>query len=110
VRADCDFAGTAAARAEVAKGVESLATVLKGSRHRLAPFSRFPYLADTRALRQGQTKHNVVILDVDTNTHDYYEMPPSQLRRQAIKRSCGTTPVSCFCTTSTPAPWQCCRA
>lgn len=74
------------AKAEIDKGMDSVAAPLQSSQYRAAPFFRFPYLADTPLLREELAKRNIVVLDVDINIGDDGDLSPHQLHRQAIRR------------------------
>lgn len=49
-------------------------------------FFRFPYLADTGALRQAAADRGLVILDVDIDSKDYFKLSPSTLAANTMAR------------------------
>ncbi|KGF70803.1 polysaccharide deacetylase [Hoeflea sp. BAL378] len=49
-------------------------------------FFRFPYLADTAALRQAASARGLVILDVDIDTKDYFKLSPETLAANTMAR------------------------
>ena len=64
--------GQSAALAEIARGEKAVATALSGSGHSMAPFFRFPYLADTPDLRAALARRGTVVIDVDIDSKDYF--------------------------------------
>ncbi len=66
-----------AALAEIASGEKAVAGALTGSGHSMAPFFRFPYLADSPALRATLAARGTVVLDVDIDSRDYVKSPPA---------------------------------
>lgn len=61
----------AAALEEIARGERQVAKALSGSGVGAAPFFRFPYLADTAALRRALARRGTVVIDVDVDSRDY---------------------------------------
>jgi peptidoglycan/xylan/chitin deacetylase (PgdA/CDA1 family) len=49
-------------------------------------FFRFPYLADTGALRQAAADRGLVILDVDIDSKDYFKLSPATLAANTMAR------------------------
>lgn len=49
-------------------------------------FFRFPYLADTGALRQAAADRGLVILDVDIDSKDYFKLSPETLAANTMAR------------------------
>ncbi|XWN31198.1 MAG: polysaccharide deacetylase family protein [Devosia sp.] len=76
--------GTRAAHKEIALGDRSVARALSGSGYQAAPFFRFPYLADTRALRRSLARRGVVVLDVDIDSKDYLRTSPARVRARTL--------------------------
>jgi peptidoglycan-N-acetylglucosamine deacetylase len=49
-------------------------------------FFRFPYLADTGALRSAATNRGLVILDVDIDSKDYFKSSPETIAARTMQR------------------------
>lgn len=49
-------------------------------------FFRFPYLADTGALRHAVASRGLVILDVDIDSKDYFKLSPATLAAQTMAK------------------------
>ncbi|WP_232372810.1 polysaccharide deacetylase family protein [Acuticoccus mangrovi] len=75
-----------AALAEIAKGRRAVSAAVSGSGAAVAPFFRFPYLADTKALRAALAKRGTVVLDVDIDSKDYYQSTPAEVLARTMKR------------------------
>ena len=75
-----------AALAEIAKGERAIAAALSGSGHGMAPFFRFPYLADTRALRSALAARGTVVLDVDIDSKDYFRTSSAKVLERTMAR------------------------
>lgn len=71
---------------QIDHGRRSISTALGPSSRRAAPFFRFPYLADTPALRGHLAANGIVVIDSDIDTKDYFQSSPDQLRKRAIDR------------------------
>jgi peptidoglycan-N-acetylglucosamine deacetylase len=78
--------GTVRALAEIDAGRRSIAAALGPSGHRLAPFFRFPYLADTTALRRQLSAQHIVVLDVDVDSRDYFRSSPGRVKARTMRR------------------------
>lgn len=50
------------------------------------PFFRFPYLADTAALRRHLAERGIVVLDVDIDSKDYFRISPARVASQTMAR------------------------
>ncbi len=74
----------AVAEAQIRKGEESVAAALRPGGYRPAPFFRFPYLADTAALRASLAARNVAVIDVDVDSKDYFATGGEALRVRAL--------------------------
>jgi peptidoglycan/xylan/chitin deacetylase (PgdA/CDA1 family) len=74
----------AVAEAQIRKGEESVAAALRPGGFRPAPFFRFPYLADTAALRSSLAARNVTVIDVDVDSKDYFATGGEALRERAL--------------------------
>ncbi|MFN3546443.1 MAG: polysaccharide deacetylase family protein [Mesorhizobium sp.] len=76
--------GPMVAEAQIRDGRESVANALRPGGYRPAPFFRFPYLADTAALRGGLAAQGIVVIDVDIDSRDYYASGSEALRARAV--------------------------
>jgi peptidoglycan/xylan/chitin deacetylase (PgdA/CDA1 family) len=72
--------------AEIARGEAAVGKALAGGGQKLAPFFRFPYLAQTGFLRTGLLHSGAVVLDVDVDSKDYYRDTPAQVAARTIAR------------------------
>lgn len=75
-----------AALAEIARGERAIAAALSGSGYAAAPYFRFPYLADTAALRGALAKRGTVVIDVDIDSKDYYKTTPDRVLARTLSR------------------------
>jgi len=75
--------GNAEAMAEIAAGEEAVAKALG---HPPSPFFRFPYLAQTGFLRTSLVQSNVVVLDVDIDSKDYFSDTPAKVMARTLAR------------------------
>ncbi|MDE0922029.1 polysaccharide deacetylase family protein [Aurantimonas coralicida] len=73
-----------AAIAEIHRGQRSVSAALAPIGRRPAPFFRFPYLADTRPLRERLSGEGVVAIDVDIDSKDYFRDAPSIVRDRTL--------------------------
>lgn len=78
--------GSVAAARQIDRGRASIDAALGPSRRRAAPFFRFPYLADTPALRASLAAQGIVVIDSDIDSKDYFQSSPDQLRRRTMER------------------------
>lgn len=78
--------GHKAALAEIARGERAVSAALSGSGRGMAPFFRFPYLADTRALRSALAARGTVVLDVDVDSKDYFRVSPARVLERTMAR------------------------
>lgn len=76
--------GHAAAVAEIEAGRRSVAAALGPLRP--APFFRFPYLASTEALRRDLAAQGIVVIDVDIDSKDYFQVGAEAVRAQTMTR------------------------
>lgn len=74
------------ALAEIAKGERAVAAALSGSGRGMAPFFRFPYLADTAALRSALAARGTVVLDVDIDSKDYHRTSGQRVLDRTMAR------------------------
>lgn len=74
-----------AALDEIARGEAAVAEALGGA-GRLAPFFRFPYLAQTGFLRTSLLHGDMVVLDVDIDSKDYYRDSAQAVANRTLDR------------------------
>ena len=75
-----------AALDEIAKGERAVRRALAGGGQVLSPFFRFPYLSQTGFLRTNLMQGNMVILDVDIDSKDYYKDTPETIVARTMTR------------------------
>ncbi|GLQ57600.1 oligosaccharide deacetylase [Devosia nitrariae] len=73
----------AEATAEIAAGEAAVAEALG---HPPSPFFRFPYLAQTGFLRTSLVQSDIVVLDVDIDSKDYYGDTPAKVMERTLAR------------------------
>lgn len=78
--------GPDAAMAQIEKGRHSIDSALGPSANRQANFFRFPYLADTPALRRQLALHNIVVIDAQIDSKDYFPSSPEQVKERTLAR------------------------
>lgn len=71
------------ARAKIREG-EQIIKAKTGKDH--VPFFRFPYLADTPALRDWLGQRGVTVLDVDIDSKDYFKDSPQTIVNRTMAR------------------------
>lgn len=69
-----------AAVAEIEKGKAAVATAT----HEDPAFFRFPYLADTKKLRQWIASNDMVVMDVQIDSKDYFGVSPAAVATKTI--------------------------
>lgn len=74
------------ALADIDKGQKSVAAALVPMQAQPAPFFRFPYLADTPALRHALADRGTVVIDVDVDSKDYFVSSPADLQKRGLER------------------------
>lgn len=84
--ADLSTLTSQAAIDDIAKGERAITRALAGSGATLAPFFRFPYLAQTGFLRTNMRQGGMVVLDVDIDSKDYYDDTPAEVAARTISR------------------------
>ena len=84
--ADLSGLTSQAAMDDIAKGERAITRALAGSGANLAPFFRFPYLAQTGFLRTNMRQGGMVVLDVDIDSKDYYDDTPAEVAARTISR------------------------
>lgn len=75
-----------AAMADVLRGEQSISRALAGSGSALSPFFRFPYLAQTGFLRANMAQNDIVVLDVNIDSKDYYSETSDQIIARTMER------------------------
>lgn len=75
-----------AALDEIAKGERAVQRALAAGGQAMSPFFRFPYLAQSGFLRTNLMQGNMVILDVDIDSKDYYKDTPQAVVNRTISR------------------------
>lgn len=75
-----------AALDEIAKGERAVQLALAGGGQVLSPFFRFPYLSQTGFLRTNLMQGNMIILDVDIDSKDYYKDTPETVVARTMAR------------------------
>lgn len=78
--------GRDAAMAQIEKGRQSIAGALGPSANRQANFFRFPYLADTAELRRQLALQNIVVIDADIDSKDYFPSSPERVKERTLSR------------------------
>lgn len=71
-----------AAVAEIEKGRDAVTSVT----HEDVGFFRFPYLADTRKLRQWVGQNGMVVLDVQIDSKDYFGVSPAAVATRTMNQ------------------------
>ena len=69
-----------AALAEIRKGEKAVARATA----RQPDFFRFPYLADTAALRSAVSRRGTVIMDMDVDSKDYFKVTPASVASRTM--------------------------
>lgn len=83
---DLSTLGRQEALDEIARGEAAVAEALAGAGQGLSPFFRFPYLAQTGFLRTSLLQGDIVVLDVDIDSKDYYRDTPAQVAARTLAR------------------------
>lgn len=69
---------------QIDQGRASISAALVPTGFRAAPFFRFPYLADTAALRRHLAMKGLVVIDPTVDSKDYFVSSPDQVRSRTI--------------------------
>lgn len=77
---------SANAYGKILKGARAVSSALDPIGFELAPFFRFPYLAQTNSQRNTLASHDLVVLDVDIDSRDYRPHAPGELNRRTMAR------------------------
>jgi peptidoglycan/xylan/chitin deacetylase (PgdA/CDA1 family) len=83
---DLTMLGRQEALDEIARGEAAVAEALEGAGQGLSPFFRFPYLSQTSFLRTTLLGGNVVVLDVDIDSKDYYSDTAEVVAARTLER------------------------
>lgn len=83
---DLSTMSSQAALDEIAKGERAVEVALAGGGQTLSPFFRFPYLSQTGFLRTNLLQGNMVVLDVDIDSKDYYKDTPAEIVERTLAR------------------------
>ncbi len=75
-----------AALDEITRGETAVADALAGSGHAPSPFFRFPYLSQNGYLRTTLLQGDIVVLDVDIDSKDYYRDSPAVVAARTLER------------------------
>lgn len=75
-----------AALDEIVRGEAAIAEALDGAGKGLSPFFRFPYLAQTGFLRTSLLQGDMVVLDVDIDSKDYFRDTPEAVAARTLAR------------------------
>jgi peptidoglycan/xylan/chitin deacetylase (PgdA/CDA1 family) len=70
-----------AAMAEIRKGEKAV----ERATARQPDFFRFPYLADTSALRSAVTRRGTIIMDMDVDSKDYFKVTPASVASRTMQ-------------------------
>lgn len=76
----------ASAVQEIEAGRKSVAGALGPAANRGSVFFRFPYLADTAALRSHLAANGMVAIDAQVDSKDYFQSSPDQVRQRILSR------------------------
>ncbi len=75
-----------AALEEIARGEAAVADALGGAGQGLSPFFRFPYLSQSGYLRTTLLQGDMVVLDVDIDSKDYYKDTAATVAARTLER------------------------
>lgn len=75
-----------AALDEITRGERAVSQALSHGGQALAPFFRFPYLSQSGFLRTNLMQGNMVVLDVDIDSKDYYKDTPEVIVARTMQR------------------------
>lgn len=68
------------AMAEIMRGKNAVAKVIGAE----VPFFRFPYLADSRRLRKAVAARELIVMDVDIDSKDYFSATPAAVATRTM--------------------------
>jgi peptidoglycan-N-acetylglucosamine deacetylase len=71
---------------EIVRGENAVAEALDGAGQGLSPFFRFPYLSQSGFLRTSLLQGNIVVLDVDIDSKDYYSDSAETVTARTLDR------------------------
>jgi peptidoglycan/xylan/chitin deacetylase (PgdA/CDA1 family) len=75
-----------AALDEISRGERAVQAALAKGGHAISPFFRFPYLSQSGFLRTNLMQGNMVVLDVDIDSKDYYRDTPATVVARTMSR------------------------
>ncbi|WP_330998172.1 polysaccharide deacetylase family protein [Devosia faecipullorum] len=75
-----------AALDEIVRGEAAVADALSGSGYAASPFFRFPYLSQSGYLRTTLLQGDMVVLDVDIDSKDYYRDSAEAVAARTLQR------------------------
>ncbi len=75
-----------AALDEIARGEAAVADALGGAGQGLSPFFRFPYLSQSGYLRTTLLQGDIVVLDVDIDSKDYFKDSAAVVMARTLER------------------------
>lgn len=75
-----------AALDEIVRGEAAVADALAGSGETVSPFFRFPYLSQNGYLRTTLLQGDMVVLDVDIDSKDYFRDSPDVVAARTLER------------------------
>jgi peptidoglycan/xylan/chitin deacetylase (PgdA/CDA1 family) len=75
-----------AALDEIARGEAAVADALNGAGQGLSPFFRFPYLSQNGYLRTTLLQGDIVVLDVDIDSKDYFKDSAETVATRTLER------------------------
>ncbi|MFS8044884.1 polysaccharide deacetylase family protein [Rhizobium sp. BR 314] len=71
-----------AAMNEIARGKDAVTKAIGTD----VPFFRFPYLADSRRLRNAMAARDMIVMDVDIDSKDYFTSTPAAVVERTMKQ------------------------
>ncbi|MBB6483303.1 polysaccharide deacetylase family protein [Rhizobium lusitanum] len=71
-----------AAMNEIARGKDAVTKAIGTD----VPFFRFPYLADSKRLRNAMAAHDMIVMDVDIDSKDYFTSTPTSVVERTMKQ------------------------
>lgn len=83
---DLSTLSSQAALDEIARGERAVQTALAADGAKLSPFFRFPYLSQTGFLRTNLLQGDMVVLDVDIDSKDYYRDTPEVIVARTMSK------------------------
>ena len=75
--------GAVRAKDEIEMGISA---VQRAAGQPIAPFFRFPYLADSRAMQAHLVARNIAMFSIDADAYDYKTLNPAEVHRAIISQ------------------------